>query len=274
MMRHPSFFRMVLTFVAVVMPSLFGPVRTSLGEVVTQRVEYNHADQTLHGFVAYDEEAKGLMPGVLIIHAWWGQGEFERNRAVELAEMGYVAFCLDMYGEGLHTEDAEEAAQQAGRFRKDLGFARRRAAAGLDVLAEQPQVDPTRLAVIGYCFGGTMALQLAYSGAREDDLRAAVSFHGHPLPPKPQDDPNIAASLLVLHGADDPLVPEKQLDAFVDAMKRAGCEWQLTYFGNAVHSFTEPGADEHGIEGVAYHERAAERSWHDMQQLFGEVFAR
>ncbi len=243
-------------------------VSISQAKIVTQTVEYRHGETTLKGYLAYDDALSGKRPGVLVVHEWWGLNEFAKQRAERLAELGYVAFAVDMYGDGMVTRDPEKAGQLAGPFRQDPTRCRARARAGLDVLAKDERCDARRIAAIGYCFGGSTVLQLAYDGA---PLAGVVSFHGNPMPPRAED--KIVAKILVLHGADDPLVSAESISAFQQGMTTAGVDWQMVYYGRAVHSFTNPEADKVGIAGVAYDEAADRRSWQAMQQFFEELFA-
>ncbi len=240
--------------------------------VASRSVAYTDGGTELEGFLAYDPTLEGPRPGVLVVHAWWGLDDFTRDRAKALAKLGYVAFALDMYGTGKVTDDPQQAGAWAGAFRGDTPDAMRsRALAGLNVLAGDPRVDPTRLGAIGFCFGGTTVLELAWTGA---DVKGVVSFHGNPTAPREQDLPGIRSSILVCHGADDPFVKPAALRAFEKALRAAGADWQFVSYGGAVHAFTEPDADAHGIDGVAYDAVAAERSWALMEDFFAERLGR
>src|SRR6266496_3598826 len=174
-------------------------------EVKTETVTYKHGDQVFKGFLAWDDAVQGKRPGVLVVHEWWGLDDYARKRAEQLAKMGYVAFAADMYGDGKTTEHPKEAGEMAGMVRKNQKEWQARAQAALKVLRDNPHVDGTKLAAIGYCFGGSTALQLAYSGA---DIKAAVTFHAAlPAPDKSQAEA-IKAKILICHGADDSFVPE------------------------------------------------------------------
>ncbi len=232
-------------------------------EVVAGPVEYRDGETTLEGWLAYDPARPGRRPGVLVVHEWWGLGDHAKRRAEALARAGWVAFALDMYGKGKLTDDPKQAGAWAGEFRADPALLRTRAAAGLAVLAGHERVDPARLAAIGFCFGGTTVLELAYSGA---DLRAVVSFHGNPTAPKPEDRGRIQARILVCHGADDPLVPPEALAAFEAGMREAKADWVLVKYGGAVHSFTNPAADGKFNEGVRYDPAADRRSFEHMKR--------
>ncbi|MFO0836999.1 MAG: dienelactone hydrolase family protein [Phycisphaerae bacterium] len=242
-------------------------VAAAQAKLVTQTIEYKHDQLTLKGYLAYDDAASGKRPGVLVVHEWWGCNEYARKRAEQLAGLGYVALAVDMYGEGVTTSDPNKAGELAGQARKDVEQWRARVRAGLDALVKQEQCDPKRVAAIGYCFGGSTVLQLAFSGA---DVAGVVSFHGSLMPPKPDD--KIKAKILVLHGADDPMVPAEAISAFQEGLRKAGADWQMTYYGKAVHSFTNPGADAVGIDGVRYDRSADLRSWQAMRQFFNELF--
>jgi len=238
-------------------------------EVRTERIEYRHGDAVLEGYLAYDDTMTGKRPGVLVVHEWWGLNDFAKRRAELLARLGYVAFALDMYGKGTLTTDPKEAGRLAGLFRNDRPFGRARATAGLDVLKSRPQVDPARIAAIGYCFGGTVVLEMARGGA---DLKGVASFHGGLSTPNPADAKNIKGKVLVLHGADDTFESPAEIAAFQEEMRQGRVDWQMNYYGGAVHSFTNPDAGKAGIKGVAYNEAADRRSWQAMRDFFDEIF--
>jgi dienelactone hydrolase len=240
--------------------------------VVKKTVEYRQGDTVLEGYLAYDDSAKGKRPGVLVVHEWTGIGPYVKKRVEQLAAMGYVAFAADIYGKGVRPATPELAAKEAAKYRgKDRGLIRARAAAGLDTLASFAEVDAGRLAVIGYCFGGTAALELARSGAR---LRGTVSFHGGLDTPIPADALNIRGKVLALHGADDPYVPPEQVASFQQEMRMAKVDWQMVYYGGAVHSFTNPDSGNDPARGVAYNAEADRRSWEEMKLFFAEIFAK
>jgi dienelactone hydrolase len=198
-----------------------------------------------------------------------GHNPYVRKRAEQLAELGYVAFALDMYGKGVHVKDAQEAGKMASIYKNDRKLMRARAGAGLSVLVKQKSVDPKNIAAIGYCFGGTTALELARGGAA---LAGVVSFHGDLATPTPEDAKNIKGKILALHGADDPFVPEKVVEAFEQEMRKGGVDWELVKYGNAVHSFTNPDAGNDNSKGAAYNAKADHRSWQAMKDFFAEIF--
>jgi dienelactone hydrolase len=237
--------------------------------IQTKIVEYKQGDTTLEGFVACDDAIKGPRPGVLIIHQWLGLTDYEKHRAEMLAQLGYVAFCADIYGKGVRPQNTQEAGVQAGKYKNDRQLLRARANAGLDALRQQPLVDPKRVAAIGYCFGGTTVLELARSGA---DVAGVVSFHGGLDSPSPADGKNIKCKVLVCHGADDPYTKPADLAAFANELRDAKVDWQLIQYGGAVHSFTQPMAGNDNSKGAAYNEKADKRSWEAMKQFFAEIF--
>lgn len=244
-------------------------VTSAQAAIRTERIEYRHGDALLEGYLAYDDSCTGKRPGVLVVHEWWGMNAYAKKRAEQLAALGYVAFALDMYGKGKATTDSKQAGEWAGAFRNDRKICQARAAAGLDVLKKRAQVDPARIAAIGYCFGGMVVLEMARGGA---DLKGVVSFHGSLATPDPGDAKKIKGKVLVLHGADDTFVPAAEIAAFQEEMRRSLVDWQMVYYGGAVHAFTNPDAGKAGIKGVAYNEAADRRSWLAMRSFFDEIF--
>ena len=244
-----KYFALVLGFLAI-----------NLGaqsNIKTEVVEYKDGETVLQGFLAYDASLTGKRPGVLLVHEWWGHNEYVQMHARQLAELGYIAFALDMYGMGVKASDAKQAGQMAGAFYQDRNFMRQRAAAGLKVLQDHPLADISKIAAIGFCFGGTTVLELARSGAQ---LTGIVSFHGGLNTPNPDDAKNIRGTVLVLHRADDPYVKEEEVKAFQEEMRKASVNWQMNYYGNAVHSFSNPVAGNDKAAGAAYNQKVAERS--------------
>jgi dienelactone hydrolase len=237
--------------------------------MITKNVEYRDSNTVLEGYLAYDDAVKGKMPAVLIVHEWTGIGPYVKKRAEKLAALGYAAFAIDMYGKGIRPANADDAAKQAAIYRADRQLMRRRALAGLEQAKKFPFVDPNRIAAIGYCFGGGVALELARSGA---DLKGVVTFHGNLDTPHPEDAKNIKAKILVCHGADDPHVPPEQVSAFDNEMRNAKVDWQMNIYGNAIHGFTNPDAGSDPSKGVAYNKEADRRSWAAMKDFFNEIF--
>ncbi|GFO57230.1 dienelactone hydrolase [Geomonas sp. Red276] len=239
-------------------------------KMITKTVDYRQGDTTLEGFLAYDDSFKGKRPGVLVIHEWTGVTSYEKGRCEQLAKLGYVAFAADIYGKGVRPSNPQEAAREAGKYRsEDRSLLRARAAAGLEKLAGFKNVNPKKLAAMGYCFGGTATLELARSGA---DLLGTVSFHGGLDTPNPADAKNIKGRVLALHGGDDPLVPADKVAAFQKEMRDAKVDWEMNIYGGAVHSFTNPKSGNDPSKGVAYNEKADHRSWEAMKLFFKEIF--
>lgn len=235
----------------------------------TQDIEYTDNGTELQGYLVYDDASSAKRPGVLVVHEWWGLNDYARRRAEQLAELGYVAFAVDMYGKGKVTEHPAQAREWATQVRQNVEEWQKRAVVGLEILQEHELVDRRQIAAIGYCFGGATVLELAYGGA---DLAGVVSFHGAlPVPTEEQRN-QIKSKILVCHGAADPFLPADQLAEFRSALEDAGADWQMVYYSGARHSFTNPAADTHGIEGIKYDEKADKRSWQDMQQFFDEIF--
>jgi len=237
-------------------------------KIITRVVVYQQAGTPLEGFLAYDDAVTGRRPGVLIVHQWLGLTGYEKHRAEMLAQLGYVAFCADIYGQGIRPQNLQEAGAQATKYKTDRQLLRARANAGLAELKKNELVDSHRVATIGYCFGGTTVLELARSGA---ELNGVVSFHGGLDSPTPAAGRNIKCPVLVCHGADDPFEKPADLAAFESELREAGVDWRLIKYGGAVHSFTQPDVGE-AIPGAKYNARADRRSWADMKSFFTEIF--
>jgi dienelactone hydrolase len=234
-------------------------------ELKTEEVRYSHGGTEFVGHLAWDDKFEGKRPGVLVVHEWWGLNDYAKKRAEQLAGLGYVAFAADMYGAGQVFEHPREAGAMAGKVRENVQTWRGRAQAALDVLKKHQKTDPQRLAAIGYCFGGSTALQLAYSGA---DLDAVVTFHAALPAASPQEAKAIKSELLINHGAADSFIPREAVDAFKKPLDGAGKPWTFVSYAGAKHGFTVPDADKKGLEGLAYNRRADEQSWAGMLLLF------
>jgi len=239
--------------------------------VRTETVTYKQGDTTLKGVIAYDDATTDKRPGVLVFPEWWGMTDYPKHRAEQLAKLGYVAFAADMYGDGKSTDDPKEAGQWAGAVKGDNALLRARAAAALDQLKANPLVDRAKIAAIGYCFGGTVSLELARSGA---PLAAVVSFHGDLSTKQPNDAANIKGKILICTGGDDAFVPPAQITAFEEEMRNAKVDYQVIVYGGAHHAFTNPDADRHGIDNIKYSESADKRSFAAMKALFDEAFGK
>ncbi len=232
-------------------------------------IEYKDGEANLEGYLAYDESISGIRPGVIIVHAWKGLDDYVKKRATDLAELGYIAFAADIYGKGIRPGTPQEAMEQAAKYRKDRPLMRSRVNTALRQIRSFERVDKTRIAAMGYCFGGGVALELARSGA---DLSGVVSFHGNLDTPNPGDAKNIKAKILVLHGSLDPHVNWEQVGAFRHEMEKAEVNWQMNIYSGAVHAFTMPSAGNDPSKGSAYNEQADRRSWIDMRMFFDEIF--
>src|SRR5215469_14165874 len=235
----------------------------------TETVDYKQGDTTLEGYLAYDDSISGKRPGVLIVHQWMGITDYEKMRANMLAQMGYVAFCADIYGKGNLPDSPKEAGALAGKYKGDRQLLRERVNAGLDELKSNDLVDPSRIAAIGYCFGGTTVIELARSGAQ---LNGVVSFHGGLDSPTPADGKNIRCKMLILAGADDPFQKPADLSAFENEMRDSKVDWQITFYGGAVHAFTQPDVGKMNLSGAKYNETADKRSWLAMKNFFADIF--
>ncbi len=240
--------------------------------VHTQEIEYE-ADRTqLLGFAARDANQTEPRPGVLVVHEWWGHTDYARQRAQQLAELGYVAFALDMYGAGVQAEHPEDAQAFMKAVMQDTDALERRFRAAIDVLHAQPGVDRKRTAAIGYCMGGAIALHMARLGT---DLDGVVSFHGSLGTQRPARSGEVGAKLLVLTGGEDPLVPDEQVEAFREEMRKAGASFEIVKYPGVKHAFTNPGATAMGERfdlPLEYDAEADADSWWRMQAFFEEIF--
>jgi dienelactone hydrolase len=239
------------------------------GDIVKTPVHYRQGDTDLEGLLVYDSSVQTPRPGVVIFPEWWGLNDYPKHRAEQLAQLGYVAFAADMYGNDKVTDSADEAQQLMKGVEGDNSLLRARAQAALDQLAKDPHVDPKKIAAIGYCMGGTIALELARSGA---PLVGVISFHGGLATANPDDAKNIKGKILICTGGDDAFIPPAMVNAFEDEMRNAHVDWQVISYGGAHHAFTNPQADSHHIPNIAYNADADRRSWTAMKAFFEEVF--
>jgi dienelactone hydrolase len=232
-------------------------------------IDYRAEAVNLRGYLAFDETAAARRPGVLVFHEGLGLGEFAMARARMLAELGYVALAADMFGDRRQARNLQEVVKLVGDLRNEPEKLRARGSAALTTIAALPQVDANRIGAIGFCFGGSVVLELARDGA---DLKAAVSFHGVLATRMPAASGKVKASVLVCTGADDPLAPPEQVKAFEDEMRAAGVrDWQVISYGNTLHGFTNPAADGSMMRSALYSAQADRRSWASMRSLFDEV---
>ncbi|MCE9564647.1 MAG: dienelactone hydrolase family protein [Planctomycetes bacterium] len=244
---------------------------TAPAAVVTKVVDYEFDGTKLKGYLAYDDALKGKLPGVLVVHEWWGLNDYARERCKKLAELGYVAFAVDMYGDGKTVDHPDDARKMATTVRENIKTWRGRAEAGLKQLTSQPNVDASKIAAIGYCFGGSTCLQLAYAGA---DLKAVATFHAALPTPTADEAKAIKPKMYIAHGADDAFIPAKAIMAFKEALDAAKVKYTFEAFPGVVHSFTVPEADKANIKGMKYDKAADEKSWKEMQSLFKETLGK
>lgn len=243
-------------------------------KLVTKTVSYGQNGAKLEGYLAYDDSVtdKGKPPGIVVFPEWWGLNDYVKGRAQQLANLGYVAFAADMYGDGQSTTEPAKAKELATPFYKDSSLMVGHAQVALDQLLKTGLVDESKIAAIGFCFGGSASLALAYSGA---PLSAVVTFHGGLIPAPADAGQKTKAKFLILHGALDPLVNKEAVDAFLKSMNDGKFDYQFIAYSGALHAFSNPDADKAhaaGLDGVGYNAEAAARSWKQMQVFFDEVF--
>lgn len=238
-------------------------------QIKTETVEYKDGDVTLKGFIAYKGSGSAKLPAVLIVHEWWGLNDYPKLRAKQLAELGYFAFAVDMYGDGKIAASPDEAGKLAGAVRGDISKLRARINSAFEYVRKDKRVDPSKIAAIGYCFGGGVVLELARSG---DDVKGVVCFHGGVATPNPSETKNVKAKILICQGGDDKFVPEKDLKSFQDEMNGLKVDWQINIYSGAVHSFTNPKSGNNPSSGAAYNEKADKRSFEAMREFLIEVF--
>jgi len=237
-----------------------------------KEVAYSNNGEILKGYIAYDDAIKGKRPGVLVVHEWWGHNEYSRKRARMLAELGYTALALDMYGDGKQAHHPDEAGKFSGEVAKNLPLAKARFEAAMKILKQQPNVDASNIAVLGYCFGGSVVLQMARLG---EDLKGVASFHGGLATQTPAQPGKVKAHIISFTGADDPMIPPEQVAAFKQEMEQAGVNYKVVTFPGVKHSFTNPAADENGRKfnlPLAYDAAADKESWEETKVFLADVF--
>ena len=244
-------------------------VSTAMAEVRSAAVAYKDGGDNLTGYLYWNDAVEGKRPGVLVVHEWWGLNDYVRSRAQQLAELGYVAFAVDMYGGDKVTTHPKQAGEWMNATVSNLDGWRRRALKGLEKLSSLAMTDNSRLAAIGYCFGGSTVMQLAYAGA---DLDAVVSFHGTLPPPNGDEARNFKGRVLIEHGNDDAFVPPERVEAFKAAMNDAGVDLVFNAYDGVRHGFTNPDAGSFGIDNLKYDEAADVASWRSMLQTLNAVF--
>jgi dienelactone hydrolase len=243
------------------------------GAVVGKGVTYRDEGVELQGYIAYDDALSTKRPGVIVVHEWWGINDYAQKRADMLARAGYVALAVDMYGNGKQAGHPDEAGKFAAEVKNNLPMARKRFQAGVKVLQDNPFTDPSRLAAIGYCFGGGVVLQMARDGA---DLQGVVSFHGELSSSEPAKSGAIKARILVFNGGDDKFAPLATIQGFIAEMIAAEADFSFRSLAGAQHSFTNPQATELGKKfnlPLAYQEKADRESWREMLAFFARIFS-
>ena len=231
-------------------------------------IEYEHEGATLEGFLACDDADEGERPAVMVVHAWGGRGQFECDKARALAELGYVGFAADLYGKGVLGASVEENAGLMQPFLDDRAMLQSRLTTALATLRSQPEADESRVAAIGYCFGGLCVLDLARIGT---NVKGVASFHGLFGAPGNTAGTRITAKILALHGHEDPMVPVDAVVALEQELTQAGADWQIYVYGNAMHAFTNPAANDLNL-GAVYERNADRRSWQALMNFLEELF--
>ena len=255
-----------LVFLSLLIVAVSAPAEAT---VVVKTINYQHGGTPLQGVLAYDDAVSGKRPGILVVHEWWGLNDYVKSRVRQLAELGYVAFALDMYGRDKVTDHPKQASEWMKTITANGDFWRERAIAGLAVLKSEERTDADRVAAIGYCFGGATVQQVAYGGA---NVRGVVSFHGALIPPPDDAASRVSARILIAHGASDPMNPPDKVQSYITAMDASGLGWQMNVYGGALHGFTNPGAGRYGLGALGYNRAADQRSWAEMQRFFDEIF--
>jgi dienelactone hydrolase len=251
---------------------MFALPALSFAKVVGKTVQYKVGDVTLKGYIAFDNSVKGKRPAVIVVHEWWGLNEYPKKRAEMLAKLGYVAFAADMYGDGKTVDNPTDAQKSAGESMKDPNLLKSKFLAAVDVVKGDEHVDPSKIAAIGYCYGGGVVLNMARAGV---DLNGVVSFHGSLGAVIPAQAGNVKAKILVCSGAADKFISEKAVDDFKKEMKEAGADLQYVAYEGALHAFSNPAATAIGKKfnmPIAYNEKADKGSWTEMQKFLKTVF--
>ncbi len=265
---------MEIVFLVVIGLLTIGNAAEAAQKIEGRTVEYTAGGVTMKGYLAYDDEARGKRPGVLVVHEWWGQNAYVRKRARMLAQLGYTALALDMYGEGRTAKHPDDAGKFASEVMKNFPVARERFLAALEFLKKQPTVDQDKIAAIGYCFGGGVVLNMARQGI---DLKGVASFHGSLAVIKPDQPTPIKAAVRVYNGADDKFSTPEQIEALKNEMADQKVNFKFVNYPGAVHSFTNPEATAIGKQfkmPVAYNAKADKASWADMRQFLKDIFAK
>jgi dienelactone hydrolase len=257
---------------SLVLSALLVPgLHSAYAKIEGKNVEYTAQGMKMKGYLPYDDAIKERRPGILVVHEWWGHNDYARMRARMLAKLGYAALALDMYGKGRQASHPDDAKKFSSEIMKNFDTGKERFMAALQLLKEQPNVDPERIAAVGYCFGGSVVLNMARQGA---DLKAVVSFHGGLAAVRPAQAGEVRARILVLHGGDDGFSTPEQIEAFKKEMTDAGADYRFVVYPGAWHAFTNPAATKLGKKyklPLAYNADADRKSWAEMSKFLSAV---
>jgi dienelactone hydrolase len=272
-MKEEIMERLLVRIVIFLLIISVGGIALASPKIKGETVNYSAQGQVMKGYLAYDENIKGRRPGVLVVHEWWGLNDYARNRARMLAELGYTALALDMYGNDKVAAHPADAQKFSSELIQNFPVAKARFLAGMELLKQQPTIDPSRIAAIGYCFGGGIVLNMARQGV---DLKGVVSFHGNLSAVAPAQPGMVRAKILVLNGDADKFTTPEQIAAFKKEMEAAEVDYRFISYPGAMHSFTNPDADKLAKRfhmPIGYNAEADRKSWEEMQRFFKEIFA-
>ncbi len=263
---------LMAVLVGAALVSMIAVTASAKSNIKGKEVTYRSGNTVLKGYLAYDKNIKGKRPGVLVVHEWWGLNEYARKRARMLADLGYAALAVDMYGDGKQAMHPDDAGKFSSEVMKNFDTAKARFTAAMDFLKKQSVVDPAEIAAIGYCFGGGVVLNMARQGI---DLKGVASFHGSLAAVKPAQQGEVKAKILVLHGGADKFTTAEQVDAFKKEMKDAGADFQFITYPGAMHSFTNPEADAYARKfnlPLGYNAEADRKSWEELRKFLSQIF--
>ena len=258
---------MKLAYITLVLAGFF----ISHAEVIGKTVDYTAGGVALKGYIAYDNAIKGKRPAVIVVHEWWGVTDYPKMRADMLAKLGYVALAADMYGDGKIADNPTDAQKYAGESMKDFSSLKDKFSAAIDLLKKNEQVDPNKIAAIGYCYGGGVVLNMARTGF---DLKGVVSFHGNLTPVEPAQKGKVKAKILLCNGGADKFISEESIHNFKKEMKLAEVAYKFKSYEGALHAFSNPAATELGKKfnmQIAYNEKADKNSWAEMKKFLKAV---
>lgn len=267
--QFPELLTMRIAYIIAIIATIFID-SAAQAKIITENINYEHQKLALQGTLVYDDSITTDKPAILIFPEWWGNNDYAKRRAQELAEKGYITFVADMYGAGKVTKEKETAQEWSKPLYENRDLMRRRAREALKVLLQQENIDKNNIAAIGFCMGGTVAIELARN---EDKLKGVAAFHAGLQFPDKVIKGSVKAKVLVQNGADDPMVPAEQREKFIADMQAANADLQFVLYGKAKHAFTNPDADKYKIEGVGYNKKAEVRSFQILDLFLKEVFA-